>query len=245
MLLQNLITGLIILAASPQGDAVSFHEEYRSEWEAASAYADSRRKAWATVWNFFGVDPAMAESVVFPEIVRYNHLKDWMEKAVVRGSYTARGSSGFNFSLGHFQMKPSFAEELEKRWMQSGYPSEYDARFDTDDTEFARRARIERLSDDLWQCVYLAMFMKLFPLDYDISALSGEDRLRVMATAYNRGCRWTGPGCGSLDEIEALSHERHFHTAVIPTKKTGRYVYADIALSRYREISCSGSRSAR
>ena len=69
-----------------------------------------------------------------------------------------------------------------------------------------------------------------------IDTLPVHDQVRLAATAYNRGCRWTNPGFSPIDELRAKSTEKHFHTSLVPTSKTRHYVYADIALKHFKEI---------
>lgn len=215
---------------------------------AANDYCDGHRSEWQQVWNEYGVPSDVAESVIFPELIRYTMFQDRMETGAVKALYISKGSGGCDFSIGRFQMKPSFAEDLEKRWMRSGLARQYNLYFDTKDNETARRIRISRLEKEEWQCVYLAVFLKMLYLDYGsvnkhgehiqdgLETLPVKEQVRIAATAYNRGCRWVNPGYGSLEEIRAKSTEKHFHTALVPTSKTRRYVYADIALKHFKEI---------
>lgn len=203
--------------------------------DAANAYCDEHRAAWYQIWERYEVPCGIAEAVIFPELIRYGLFQDKVETGAVKALYISKGAGGCDFSIGRFQMKPSFAEELEKRWMRSGMARRYGLYFDTKDNETARRIRISRLEKEEWQCVYLAVFLKMLYLDYEsIGTLPEKNQVRLAATAYNRGCRWTGPGCGSLDEIAARSRDRSFHTALVPTPKTRRYVYADIALKHFK-----------
>lgn len=190
----------------------------------------------------------VAEAVIFPELIRYSMFQDKMETGAVRSLYVTKGSGGCDFSIGRFQMKPSFAEDLERRWMRSGLAREYGLYFDTKDSEVARKVRISRLEDEEWQCIYLAVFLKMLYMDYGSYDKNGEftqngidmlplrEQVRLAATAYNRGCRWVNPGYGPLEEIRAKAYEKHFHTAVVPNARTRRYVYADIALKHFKEI---------
>lgn len=209
---------------------------------------DAHRQAWCQIWDFFGLDHRIAESVVFPEMIRYGAFRDQMETLAVRGTYIRNGIKGFNYSIGRFQMKPSFVEDLEKRWMKSPYARQYDAWFITDDSQIVRRERMERMTDELWQCVYVAMFLKLLYLDYGsedkegniirqgIDQLSEEEQLRIAATAYNRGCRWSSPGTGDLESISSGTRERHFHMAVFPSAKTQYFCYSDIAIEHFNAL---------
>lgn len=216
--------------------------------DAASVYCEQHRAEWRAVWEQFGVQPEVAESVIFPELIRYSIFQDKMETGAVKSLYVTKGAGGCDFSIGRFQMKPSFAETLEKRWMRSGLARQYNLYFDTKDNETARRIRISRLEDEEWQCVYLAVFLKMLYLDYGSFDKNGEhtqdgldtlpirEQVRLAAAAYNRGCRWVNAGYGPLEELRARSHEKQFHTAIIPNKNTKRYVYGDIAVRHFREI---------
>lgn len=238
MHLQALILVLSLLFAAPS------HKD-----DAATAYCQQHRAEWRQVWDLYEVPAELAEAVIFPELIRYSLFQDKMETSAVRSLYISKGTGGCNFSIGRFQMKPSFAEDLEKRWMRSGLARKYNMYFDTKENAIARRIRISRLEDEEWQCIYLAIFLKMLYMDYGSTNKSGEhtqegidtlpvkEQVRLAATAYNRGCRWVNPGYGPLDEIRAKSHEKHFHTAIIPTTKTRRYVYADIALKHFKEIT--------
>lgn len=217
--------------------------------DAASSYCEQHRGEWREIWTKYDVPCDIAEAVIFPELIRYSIFQDMMEKGAVKALYIRKGSEGCNFSIGRFQMKPSFAEDLEKRWMRSGLARKYNLFFDTKDSEIARKIRISRLEDESWQCVYLAIFLRMLYLDYGSTDKHGEhtqngidtlplkEQLRLAATAYNRGIRWVNPGYGPLEEIRSKAHEKHFHTAFAPTAKTRRYVYADIALRHYRTIA--------
>lgn len=219
--------------------------------DAANAYCDQHRTEWRQVWEQFDVPCDLAEAVIFPELIRYSLFQDKMETGSVKARYVSRGAEGCDFSIGRFQMKPSFAEALEKRWMRSGLARQYDLYFDTKDNETARRIRISRLEKEEWQCIYLAVFLRMLYLDYGsfdkqgerirdgIESLPVKEQVRLAATAYNRGCRWVNPGYGPLEEIQAKSGEKHFHTAIVPTAKTRRHVYADIALRHFRKICTS------
>ena len=203
--------------------------------------------AWYDVWRSFDVDPKIAESVVWPELERYSRLQDLMETGANYGAYI-RSGGGPDFSIGLFQMKPSFVEDLEKAWMRSGLARRYNLWFDTDPTPTARRVRIARLQKEDWQVTYVGVFLRLLYASYGSYNKKGErtqdgletlpvaDQVRLAATAYNHGCAWAAPGYGDLDRLRAHASERHFHYAVVPTKRTRRYCYATLALRHYRSL---------
>lgn len=230
---------MLFAAPSPDGSA-------------ANAYCDAHRAQWQEIWQQFDVPCDIAEAVVFPELIRYSTLKNAVETASVKALYFNKGAEACDFSIGVFQMKPSFVEDLEIRWMRSGLARQYNLFFDTKDSQMARKVRINRMGEEQWQCVYLAIFLKMLYLDYGsvnkdgvhtqdgLDSLPRKEQVRLAATAYNRGCRWVNPGYGPLKELRDKSHEKHFHTAFVPVRGTRRYVYADIALKHFKEINKCG-----
>ncbi len=190
----------------------------------------------------------IAEAVVHPETERYVRLQDVLETTAVAGTYVVSGSSGFDFSLGPFQMKPSFVEELEKAWMHSGLPRKYELWFDTADNATARRVRLSRLQKEEWQVIYVGVFLRQLYASYGsydknggwtqdgLETLPAEEQVRLAATAYNRGCVWPAPGYGDLDDLRAHAREKHFHYDLIPGRRTRRYCYATLALNWYKKL---------
>ena len=53
--------------------------------------------------------------VVLPEVARFNGFSNFFETAALEAFYVEDGSGVVDFSIGPFQMKPSFAERVEHR----------------------------------------------------------------------------------------------------------------------------------
>jgi hypothetical protein len=133
-----------------------------------------------------------------------------------------------DFSIGPFQMKPSFVERLEAQvllWERTApelhskwrhlLPAPGDA-----SAQDARRLRVDRLSDIDWQLAYAACF-------YDAVAerglLLGADRgerLFILSTAYNAGF-W-------LDREELIARASVPRYSPDPLR-AGRYHYHKVA----------------
>ena len=60
-------------------------------------------------------DAAFMQAIVFPELMLYNSVKDDIESESLRVLYVQFGKAYADFSVGPFQMKPSFAEEVETK----------------------------------------------------------------------------------------------------------------------------------
>ena len=61
-----------------------------------------------------------------------------------------------------------------------------------------------------------------------LSSLTPLQQLRFLATAYNRDHK------ASWAQNLRLQNERHFHTAMLKTRSTKTYCYADISAAYYR-----------
>jgi len=109
----------------------------------------------------------MAQAVVFPELIRYHLLRDLFETESLKLIYVEEGSQIIDFSIGLFQMKPSFVENIEN-YLQK-YPCLTESTnnfskindFKTSEIKKIRTQRIERLQQTDWQILYLSAFMSI------------------------------------------------------------------------------------
>lgn len=110
----------------------------------------------------FGLDPDAVLAVVAPELIRYSLLKDFFETTALELAYVRYGPGKADFSIGRFQMKPSFAEQLERQLDSlPGIAPQLRQRLAYEEPEgpSRRRARVERLQHSEWQLRYaLAYF---------------------------------------------------------------------------------------
>lgn len=136
----------MLLAASPAeaGSPRSHALQLAPEWEQAAQRAKERRAAWREVFESLEADPAECEAVVFPELLRYSRVQDGVEQAALLALYVQGGKAKADFSVGMFQMKPSFAEQVETAWMRSPLRHAFKLYFDTADNREQRSRRIRR-----------------------------------------------------------------------------------------------------
>ena len=217
---------LLFMMDSTTAFSIDYRKVFGSNWVEAERYVSEHHDEWKQEFDLFGVDSRMAEAVVFPELIRYSMWKDEIERTAVNGLYVSKGREGANFSIGRFQMKPSFAEEVEQAWNRSSLSKEYGFSFNLADNNEARRSRVRRLSTMQGQCRYLAIFIRLQQQRHpQLLQLSIKEQVRLLATAYNRSFT------ASWNSLQKMQHERHFHTDVIKTRSTRFYCYADIAVA--------------
>ncbi len=170
-----------------------------------------------------GLDPAFALAIVFPEIIRYSAIRDWAETKALEVLYVQYGSPYADFSIGRFQIKPTFAELLDGNSASTGSP------------ESIRLQRLRRLQDLKGQLQYLIMFCKhldfLFP-EYRIATT--EEKLRFYATAYNTGFH------KSKQQILRHLGQSEFYTTLRKPEKCMNY--ADVADWGYQMLKGKGKR---
>ena len=139
--------------------------------------------------NTSNTEGAEALSVVFPEVIRWNAFKDFFETEANIVLYVKKGSAWADFSIGQFQMKPSFIEELEK------YVAEHDALkmfsyisiSEKSDIE-SRKARVYRMSQIDWQLRYAHVYwLAAKDVFKKRKFKNAKERVHFFATAYNYG----------------------------------------------------------
>ena len=217
---------LLFLMGSTTAFSIDYRKVFGSDWTSAERFVREHHEEWMQEFDLFEVDSRMAEAIVFPELIRYSMWQDEIERAAVNGLYVSKGREGANFSIGRFQMKPSFAEEVEQAWNASPLAVEYGFSFNLADNNEARRSRFRRLSDIQGQCRYLAIFIRLLQLRHpQLSQLSLKEQVRLLATAYNRSFT------ASWNSLRKMQNECRFHTDIIKTHNTRFYSYADIAVT--------------
>jgi hypothetical protein len=131
------------------------------------------------------IPPDLAFSVIFPGLTRYSAIKDIMETSAMKTLYVQSGRKYSHYSIGRFQMKPSFAELVERNVVKYKLS---DYKFKTTNNPKARSERAKRLDSPEWQVRYLVLYIKI--MDKRFSHLkwkTPEDKIRFYATAFNVG----------------------------------------------------------
>ena len=139
----------------------------------------------------FHHDKNFVTAIIYPELLRYNYFQDMIETSSLELIYVDYGSQTADFSIGHFQMKPSFVENIEK-YLEK-YPGElYTYKkllFSRKSTKkLQRKIRLERLKLLDWQLTYLHAFVAI--CDHKFQFLkwnTKQDKLRFYAACYNYG----------------------------------------------------------
>lgn len=176
----------------------------------------------------FNIDYRVAVSVVFPELVRYSALRDKMETAMLKTLYINLGDEYADFSVGQFQMKPSFAGDINKsidKIRDRRLRRLFRKQSSFDNIREYRSSIVRDLESIERQFDYLIAFIKICEHEYPLNMMTDEERIKFLASAYN---------CGLLkgeDYIRSMEGKKFFSTKLVPSEN---YSYTEISLFQYR-----------
>jgi hypothetical protein len=198
---------------------LDYKEVFGNHYQLAEDFLISNK--WiADTLKSSGIDPCTGLAIIFPELIRYSSIRDKIETAALQSLYIQYGKYYADFSIGHFQMKPSFAEEIEKEYLR--WEGWLIAGTDTTNCAASRKERIKRLCSTEGQVRYLCMFMLLMKRSLQqFAVMEKDEEVRLLAAAYNYGFR------ADMEILKTISQKRFFYTGIIPPET--KYNYSDIA----------------
>jgi hypothetical protein len=222
---------LFILLFSIQANCqdLDYKEEFGEDYSDAVNYLLENQWMEDSIATY-GLDPYFTLAVIFPELIRYNALNDFFETRALEVLYIQYGTTYADFSIGRFQIKPSFAETIELEYLKlfSKSPENFDLSCISDFAE-CRDLRVKHLKKPLPQLYYLVMFVQVMDRKYkNLSWNKITDKLAFYATAYNTGF------FKSEKEINKQMKKKSFHTAMYDP--TDLYSYSDICIYFYKQL---------
>lgn len=202
---------------------------FETQWDDALVKCISSRQTILTSLRHPFISPAEVMSVVFPEMLRYSMWRNLLETKALEVLYVQAGSKAADFSIGWFQMKPSFAELVEREVSCSEelfYNHNSLLKFNAlpNDTASIRRQRVQRLKQMLWQLRYLNAFVAIASNRYPLQDLPADERVKIMAAAYNRGINVP------LNELIAFNKSKTFPYG---PREHNPFGYAQVAVYFY------------
>jgi len=225
-----LLIGLLITNKYSWAQDHNYHQLFSTEFSQATKYLSANKWIKDSLESR-GIDPLIALSIVFPELLRYHKLQNQIEVTALKTLYVQYGASFADFSIGHFQMKPSFAEEIENQWNQLKEKPSTCAyiHFNTEKSENIRALRVKRLDQDQGQILYLSLFYFLVEQKFaTLCSSSIPNKIQFFSTAYN---------CGFYKKAHTIiqkSHQQEFTLDLYPSCFSKFYSYSDIALYFYK-----------
>lgn len=154
-------------------------------------YLKKNRKTFNRILKGDSEKRAIIISVVFPEIVRYSSIKDLFETKSLEIGYVSRGAEFIDYSVGRFQMKPSFVESIEfsvrtSEILSDKYPDII--AYKNNNKKARRKERINRMKSLNWQLRYMMAFYDIVSQKHPfLKEQSLHYCVRFFAVAYNHG----------------------------------------------------------
>jgi hypothetical protein len=169
----------------------SYEVYFRDEREEVAKFLQANQQKMAQKAIKFHHENDFVTAIVYPELLRYNYIQDFIETSGLELIYMRYGAKTADFSIGHFQMKPSFAEHIEKYIEKNAVDfQQYKKLIITQKTTplKQRKLRLTRLKQMDWQLTYLHAFIAICDHKFHfIKFTTSKDRLRFFAACYNIG----------------------------------------------------------
>ena len=202
-----------------------FFEDFPKEANGAIDYFRTHREIQKELRHYLSDEEKdIALAIVAPEVSMYSLVEDFVEYKTMCMFYILYGSA--DFSIGCFQMKPSFAEVIEQRitiWKELKKFSKLLIKSDNEREE--RKIRLDRLMQPIWQARYLAAFVAISKQETDeIKLETLDEKIEYWATLYNSGLDLTEA------QVRKMQNRHHF------PRFYGGHNYGEAALDFYYHI---------
>jgi hypothetical protein len=215
---------------SPKTDMPNVEKRFPQEFKEAKTYVTLHRSLFTRCSRKTQKSNAFAAAIVFPELMRYSLIKDFFEVEALSVSYIKLGAENVDFSIGPFQMKPSFAEHIESQVMQDEhlktqfYYLRYNAKLNE---RGVRSERLKRLQS-VERCIeYLEAFIAICDKRFtSLTFIDETEKVGFYANAYNAGF------LKSIPYLQTIKAQRNFPYGV--NFKGEQYAYADVAAYFYK-----------
>lgn len=197
---------------------------FGKDWDAAIEFVSKNSNRFDKYLNTNEISKDLAIAIIFPELIRYSALRNKMEVGMLKTLYVYKGAAYANFSVGHFQMKPSFAQQVlaeTKRYRIKWANRYFRDIYKTNDSIAYRRKIVAMLDNFEGQAILLVAFIKICDLKYGLNEMVESDRVKIYSTAYNGGIHLR------YDQLMALMRKKHYHIGFKSSKEL--FSYADIS----------------
>jgi hypothetical protein len=206
--------------------SLTYYDLYESQCDFAEAFYKENKNEFEQSASSIGTTAAFLYAIVAPELTQFSYLKNAVENHSLKVFYVQGGKGYSNFSVGYFQMKPSFVEELENA---IGNSTNLKRSFEfclmeNPNERSARVTRLKRLETLEWQMIYLQVFYKLVDEKFrDMHFKNVYEKLCYFAAAYNSGFN------KSIEDLKLIQTKRMF-----PYFSDKKFNYSDLSCGFYR-----------
>jgi len=209
--------------------SLNYIEIFGNDWKKAMTFVEENNIWIKPALSYHDIPYHEAVAVVFPELVRFSALRDKMETTLLKTLYRNLGEYYADFSIGIFQIKPSFAEKIrEESYKVLGKKAKdlFKKRSAYKNERLYRAAIINDLENPQTELNYVIAFLEICELCFGREWQDEKSKIIFLATAYNTGF-WK-----TTEEIQKMSDKKFFNTKLF---KTENYSYADVSLYWYNQ----------
>jgi hypothetical protein len=222
---------LLFLLRTASAQPLKYSEIFGSDWLKAMTFVEENNSWIKPALAEYGIPYHEAIAVVFPELVRYSALRDKMEITLLKTLYRNLGEDYADFSIGVFQVKPSFAEHIRVEASRRNEGSLFERKRSYANDLAFRTAIVKELEDPQSEFNYVIAFFKICEKKFKAEWTDEASKIKFLATAYNTGF-WK-----SAEDIEKMSDKKFFNTKLF---KTENYSYSEVSLFWYNQYNHAG-----
>lgn len=165
---------------------------YGSDYSSAVRFMSNNNEKFKKICEENKTNLKICKAIVFPELIRYSYLSDLFETVALEMVYVNGGSKAADFSIGNFQMKPSFIEKMEEYVTSHSALRKYVSIIKYDSGSSVRAQRLARMKNLDWQIKYVCCFYDLCANKFSSEKFSKDaDKVKFYSTAYNTGFNQT------------------------------------------------------
>lgn len=212
---------------------VNYAAHYGHSYQKAQKWVQEHRSILQVQADSHGLETTELTAIIFPELIRYSEWQNLLETEALALAYVEKGVTWADFSIGAFQMKPSFAEALEhclQGWPEGRVAFSQLLPQANHTPREQRKARLNRLCSVQGQVQYLCAFvtwMQTRPGFYLVTSTPAQ-KITLLATAYNSGFKQDWP------TLQWVS-QQHFFPYGAKYPQEGQHAYAAVALDYYQQ----------
>jgi hypothetical protein len=219
---------LLLLTAANAVAQSEYCHTYEKDCRNAKDFFVQHQSKLANAANACGLSAKFLFAIVAPELTQFSYLSNKIETYSLKVFYVQNGTAYSDFSIGVFQMKPSFIENIENYITADAMLKDQykEFLFVNPHQRQARVERVDRLSSTEWQIAYLSLFCAVMNHKFaDVAFTNIEEKLRFYANAYNSGFH------RSETELKSVKG------AYFPHFSIQKYRYADVSVWFYENTN--------
>lgn len=201
-------------------DCLSFYENHQCDFE--------------NIAKKYNCNVAEVAAVALPEVARYMEWQNSLENYALWNFYIDGGKESADFSIGYFQMKPSFIEKLECSIVEDECLTEMYSNilpYGNFSEKESRKYRLEQLNVINNQFEYLCIYFKIMENKYSNDFSTNNERIKFFAAAYNYGFNQKKEDIIKWMSVKGFPYGRRFNFEQDAFADVAAYLYDKIKIN--------------